>query len=99
MTPIYYAKKLCANLWGMGAIHPVDQASCVNASRRLVMAGTITVDWECVTDGKTPQGGNFRAHVVDFLKSGYRLVVISSDGCTQRVFEDSDGFITWFDAI
>jgi hypothetical protein len=39
------------------------------------VSGTISVDWECVTDGKTEQCALFKGNMQDLLKAGYKVQI------------------------
>ena len=65
----------------------------------VVMAGTISVDWECVSDGKTAQGSLFKSNMQGFLRAGYAVRVLLPDGSDGPRFTDADEFGGWFDSI
>jgi hypothetical protein len=50
------------------------------------MTGIISVDWECVTDGKTAQGAIFKSNIQELLKAGYKLQVELADGSNGPLF-------------
>jgi hypothetical protein len=63
------------------------------------MTGIISVDWECVTDGKTAQGAIFKSNIQELLKAGYKLQVELADGSNGPLFTESEKFAHWFDSI
>lgn len=63
------------------------------------MSGTISVDWECVSDGKTEQGALFKGTMQDLLKAGYKVEIHHLDGSKGQVFTDHEDFGHWFDSI
>ncbi|WP_291925197.1 hypothetical protein [Limnohabitans sp.] len=63
------------------------------------MTGIISVDWECVTDGKTAQGAIFKSNILDLLNAGYNLQVELADGSKGPLFTESEKFALWFDSI
>ncbi|MFM7008357.1 MAG: hypothetical protein ACKO0Z_03375 [Betaproteobacteria bacterium] len=63
------------------------------------MAGTISVDWDCVSDGKTLQGAIFKGNMQELLKAGYTVQIHFLDGSRGPTFSDSEKFGEWFDSI
>ena len=63
------------------------------------MAGVISVNWECVSDGKTVQGALFKSNMQELLKAGYQLQIHRLDGSNGPFFTDADDFGRWFDSL
>jgi len=57
----------------------------------------IYVSWECVTDGKTRVGANFKYLMEQLLAGGYQLDIETPNG--KQSFTSEEAFGTWFDAI
>lgn len=57
----------------------------------------IHVSWECVTDGKTRVGANFKYLMEQLLAGGYQLDIDTPRG--KQSFTSEEEFGTWFDAI
>lgn len=57
----------------------------------------VHVSWECVTDGKTRAGANFKHLMEQLLEEGYHLDVETSSG--NRSSTSKQEFGEWFDAI
>lgn len=57
----------------------------------------VQVSWECVTDGKTRVGANFKFLMEQLLDEGYQLDI---DTPTEKqLFTSKQAFDAWFDAI
>lgn len=63
------------------------------------MSGIISVDWECVTHGKTAQGSIFKSNIQGLLNAGYKLQVELAGGSKGPLFTESEEFAHWFDSI
>jgi hypothetical protein len=57
----------------------------------------IHVSWECVTDGKTRAGANFKYLMEQLLDEGYQLDIETLSG--KQLFTSKQTFAEWFDAI
>jgi len=57
----------------------------------------IHVSWECVIDGKTRVGANFKYLMEQLLAGGYQLDIETPNG--KQSFNSEKEFGTWFDAI
>lgn len=57
----------------------------------------VDVSWECVTDGKTRVGANFKHLMEQLLDEGYQLDIATLSG--KRSFTSKQEFVAWFDAI
>lgn len=57
----------------------------------------VDVSWECVTDGKTRGGANFKYLMGQLLDEGYQLNITTPSG--TQLFTSKQEFDQWFDAI
>jgi hypothetical protein len=57
----------------------------------------IHTSWECVTDGKTRAGANFKYLMEQLLDEGYQLDIDTPTG--KQLFASKQAFGAWFDAI
>ena len=57
----------------------------------------VHVSWECVTDGKTRAGANFKSIMEQLLDEGYQLDIETPSG--KQPFTSKQTFGVWFDAI
>jgi len=57
----------------------------------------VHVSWECVTDGKTRAGANFKYLMEQLLEEGYQLDIETPSG--QQTFASKQMFAAWFDEI
>jgi len=57
----------------------------------------VYVSWECVADGKTRAGANFKYLMGQLLDEGYQLDIDTPTG--KHSFTSRQSFDAWFDAL
>ena len=67
------------------------------ASPKNTQMRNVHVSWECVTDGKTRTGANFKYLMEQLLDEGYQLDIETPSG--KQSFSSKQTFAAWFDTI
>jgi hypothetical protein len=63
------------------------------------MSGMISIEWECVSDGKTEQGALFKGAIQELLKLGHTVQIYHLDASKGPIFTDPEEFGHWFESF